>query len=181
MRREGERAVIVVADAGPPHYLALLGHLDVLRGLFGEVRMPREVLDELTRPATPEPVRTAFLSPPRWFVVPEAYERPGTAAGVTRDRGERAVAALASRVRADLLLCDDRPATAAMRRRGFRVTGTLGLIDRAGSRGLLDFSRTLDRLVGETNFRVGPQVLRDIRAEHDARANADETGPPATA
>jgi hypothetical protein len=41
---------------------------------------------------------------------------------------------------ADLLLMDDRKGTIAAHRLGIRATGTLGILDRAAERGLVDFA-----------------------------------------
>ena len=60
---------LVVADAGPPHYLVLLGHVDVLPRLYGRVTVPAAVVGELTHPRAPQAVRSFFGSPPAWVAV----------------------------------------------------------------------------------------------------------------
>ena len=46
-------------------------------------------------------------------------------------------------------------------RRGFNITGTVGLLDRAGARGLSDVPTTVAR-GRQTNFRVSPQLLNTL-------------------
>ena len=59
------------------------------------------------------------------------------------------------------MLLDERRGTREAESRGFRVTGTLGLIEEGAAQGLLDYEQTRDRLVGETTFYVTDDVLRE--------------------
>jgi len=52
--------MIVVADTGPLNYLILLGHIEVLHILYGEVVIPPAVQDELLDPSAPEPVSRGY-------------------------------------------------------------------------------------------------------------------------
>ena len=54
------------------------------------------------------------------------------------DRGESVAIALGMRLKADLILIDDRKGAAAALSRGLQVTGTLGVLDLATERGLVD-------------------------------------------
>jgi predicted nucleic acid-binding protein len=78
------------------------------------------------------------------------------------DPGERDAILLAESLNADLLLLDENLGRQAARQRKLRVTGTLGLLDRAASRGLIDLSASLDRLT-QTNFRVSPKLLQQLK------------------
>jgi predicted nucleic acid-binding protein len=59
--------VLVVADTGPPHYLILIGAIEVLPNLFGRVMLPETVRDELEHSRTPEIVRRWVADPPAWI------------------------------------------------------------------------------------------------------------------
>lgn len=67
------------------------------------------------------------------------------------------------KMQADLLLMDDRAGVAAARARGFAVTGTLGLPDRAARRGLLDLAAAFAALQA-TNFHTGRILLETLLA-----------------
>ncbi len=84
------------------------------------------------------------------------------------DEGETAAIARAESLRADLLLIDERDGFRAARRRGLRVTGTLGLLDLAAERGLVDFGQAIERL-GRTSFRRPEAIICDLLRKH-ARA-----------
>ena len=77
------------------------------------------------------------------------------------DRGERAAIALAERLRAELILIDERDGrTEAMRRR-FQVTGTLGVLRAAAGRGLIDVPDVLERLRA-TNFYIDEALITEV-------------------
>jgi predicted nucleic acid-binding protein len=57
--------MIVVADASPLHYLALIGQIDVLPILYGQVLIPPAVVVELSNPHTPPVVRQWAESLPK--------------------------------------------------------------------------------------------------------------------
>jgi predicted nucleic acid-binding protein len=151
--------VLVIADAGPVNYLLLVGHIDILPALFGNVILPSVVRDELKDPGTPLVVRNWIAHPPSWIDVRLTTSDPDAVALRGLDAGEVAAITLAVELAADLLLIDDREGVIAARRIGFAVTGTLGVLDLAAERGLLNLREAFDRLK-RTNFRC-PQSVMD--------------------
>jgi predicted nucleic acid-binding protein len=61
---------------------------------------------------------------------------------------------------------DDRLGVAAALAMGQRVIGTVGVLDRAARRGLIDLPASVARLRG-TNFRCRPEMLDALLADHD--------------
>jgi predicted nucleic acid-binding protein len=57
----------VVADAGPLHYLVLIGAVDVLGPLYGRVLAPDTVAAELRESNAPAAVRAWIADPPKWL------------------------------------------------------------------------------------------------------------------
>ena len=158
---------IVVADTGPLRYLVLIGHVEVLPRLFGAVSIPATVADELRQPASPEVVRTWMAHPPPWLATHPDPSEPS--ADLKRlDPGERAAIALAHALGAGLLLIDDRAGVVAARQRGFRVTGTLGVLADAAREGLLDLAAAFAALRA-TNFHHAPALLDALLAADRAR------------
>ncbi len=84
------------------------------------------------------------------------------------DSGERAAILLAESIRADLLLIDDRAGALLAQRRGFAVTGTLGVLDLASQAGLLHLREAFVRLQN-TNFRYPPSLLETLLEEERRR------------
>ncbi len=155
---------VVVADAGPPHYLVLIGAIDLLPSLFGAVIIPDVVKAELSRPRAPAAVRAWIASSPPWLA-----SRPASIQQTPQfpklDEGERDAIALAQAIGADLILMDDRAGAAAARALGLEVTGTLGVLIRAAARGLVDLPQAATRLKA-TNFRYPPDLLDELVAQH---------------
>lgn len=155
---------LAAADTGPLHYLVLIGEIGIIPTLIDELLIPPEVRDEMDRPQTPAPVRAWIASPPPWLRVQPSPQLDTAAALARLDPGERAAIALALSVAADVLLIDDRAGVAAARAHGLAAIGTLGLLQRAARRGLLDLPAALARLVA-TNFRIRQDLLDALLAE----------------
>ena len=153
-----------MADTGPLNYLVLIGRIDLVSQLFGSLSIPTVVRDELDDPMTPAAVRQWIAAPPGWLSIMPAPA--GTDAGLASlDEGERAAIALAAAIKADLLLMDDRAGVAAARAQGIEVTGTLGVLDRAARRGLVELPAALAALRA-TNFHMRQELVNALLAQH---------------
>ncbi len=160
--------MIVVSDTTPLNYLILIEWAHVLPALFGRVYAPPAVIRECSHPRSPERVRQWGDAPPGWLTVQgPTHTDPSLKLGP----GETEAIALAQELKADWVLLDERKGSREAEGRGLRVAGTLGVLEEAGARGLLDYETTRDRLVNETNFYVAEEVLRESeRRYHDRRA-----------
>jgi predicted nucleic acid-binding protein len=161
---------LVVSDTGPLHYLVLTGDIALLPKLFDRVLAPQTVRDELANPKTPAAVRAWIAQPPAWLDVrpdPDVDER-NARAGPMLDPGERAVIALALAVKADLVLMDDQAGVTVARRRGLAATGTLGMLDVAARRGLVDLAAAFRRLKA-TSFYYRQGLLDALLAQRRDR------------
>lgn len=157
---------IVVADTGPLHYLVLTDVIELLPRLFGTVLTPAVVQAELSHPRTPDLIRDWMAARPPWLDVaptPPLDTLPLPALG----DGERAALALAHSVGAGLVLMDDRAGVAAGRGGGLTVMGTLGVLDLAAGRGMIDLRSALARLTA-TNFRIAPELIDALVAKHQS-------------
>lgn len=86
--------------------------------------------------------------------------------------GETAVIALAELLHADLLLIDERKGVKIARSKGFRVTGTLGLLELAAQAGLVDFVEAVGRL-RRTTFRSPDALLETLLKNMNGAAMAE--------
>jgi predicted nucleic acid-binding protein len=155
---------IVVADTSPIRYLVLIGEVEVLPSLFEKIVIPTAVRDELAHAGAPEAVRNWMQTPPAWLELQTAPVNAFDAALENLDEGERAALALAASLHADLILMDDRQGVLAARAKGFRVVGTLRVLQLAAKRGLLDWADAFERLKG-TNFRYRQEIIEQLLAE----------------
>jgi len=117
--------MIVVADAGPIHYLVLVGAVDVLQPRYTRVLVPQTVAEELRDARAPDAVRNWIALPPTWCEI--RPDPPSDPALQFLDPGERAAIALALSLHAGRLLMDEWEGRAEAERRHLRVIGTLGI------------------------------------------------------
>ncbi|MFL6600372.1 MAG: hypothetical protein ACJ8R9_03500 [Steroidobacteraceae bacterium] len=73
------------------------------------------------------------------------------------DAGEMEAICLAEEIKAAAVLIDDRAGRNAASRRGLAVIGTIGLLEQAAARGMIDLPQSLQRLQ-QTNARLDPQA-----------------------
>jgi predicted nucleic acid-binding protein len=146
--------------------LVLIGNIDLLPVLFEKVILPSAVQAQLTDPDAPLSVRNWIAGPPTWLEVHETPSHRWDQASVEGlDEGETAAIALAISLDADLLLMDDREGVMVARGKGLRVTGTLGVLDLAAQRGLVNFAQAVDRL-RRTTFRIPETLLDALLKKH---------------
>ena len=153
--------MIAVSDTSPINYLVLIDCIHVLPAFFEQIVVPQAVFAELGSLAAPERIQHWLANHTGWFGV-QTFQ--GTDPSLQHlDPGERDAILLAESLKADLILLDENLGRQAARQRNLKVTGTLGLLDRAASQGLIDLSAALDRL-SQTNFRVAPKLLQQFRS-----------------
>jgi len=150
--------MIVVSDTTPLRYLSVLGCLDILPRLFGSVHCPDVVINECAHPRAPLALRELASKPPAWLIVDAVCEVEADLADKL-DAGEAAAISLAMRLRAEVILIDERDGRRNALARGFVTAGTLNILAQAGNRGWLDFQMTVERLKLETNFRTTQAVI----------------------
>lgn len=147
---------VVVSDTSPLHYLILCDAQDVLPRLFAEVVIPPTVFRELQQTNTPSPARAWARSLPMWVrVQAPAVLDPS----LQLDQGELEAICLAKEIKAAAILMDDRAGRNAAVRHGIPVTGTLGVLEMAAARGLIQLANTITKLQ-QTNARLDPELVR---------------------
>jgi len=154
--------MIVVADTSPINYLVLIGHIEVLTRIYGEVLIPRAVCDELQDSEAPPEVRAWLSAPPAWLRISDTIYPPDPALDLL-DRGEQNAILLAESIKADRLIIDDLEGRREAANRSLPVIGTLGVLAEAARRKLLDLPRALAALQA-TNFHAAPELIHLLLA-----------------
>lgn len=126
---DAPRPRLVISNATPIIALALIGQLDLLQKLYGQVIIPPAVEVEILAggqragatelPKAAYILTTPLLDPRRADLLSDL------------DRGEAEVLALAQERQADLVIMDERLGRRHARRLGFTLTGVLGVLLRA--------------------------------------------------
>lgn len=156
---------VVVSDTSPLHYLILCGVENILPRLFQRVIIPPMVFREMQQPNTPPAVREWAAALPEWVAV----QTPKTVnLALEVDAGEMEAICLAQEIHADAVLMDDRAGRNAAIQCGLAVVGTIGLLEQAAARGLIELPPTLARL-HQTNARLAPELIRAALARDQAR------------
>jgi predicted nucleic acid-binding protein len=163
--------MLIIADSSPINVPVRIGSIDVLPALFSQVLIPTEVANELSHPKTPEVGKDFIAKPPPWLDV----QRPGHVEDIPGiDIGEQAAISLAQELKADLLLIDDWPSRQAAIERRLKIIGTIGVLEAAARRGLVDLRQTFDR-IRRTDFRVSENLLDDaLRQDAERRRHGSD-------
>jgi predicted nucleic acid-binding protein len=152
---------IVVSDASPVHYLILIGAVDVLPNLFSKVVIPKYILaEELQNSKTPHPIRDWIRKLPNWVEI----RKPSHPEALGLQRGEEDAISLALELNAPVLL-DEREARQVAEQKGLIVVGTVGIIERAAKKNLLDIQEAFAGLK-KTNFRVSESLVDEAIRRH---------------
>jgi predicted nucleic acid-binding protein len=153
---------LVIADTGPINYLIQIGHIEIFPHIFERIALPSAVQGELSDSRAPLLVRRWIAEMPAWLEIHDTIGLPQVSG---LHRGETAAIALAKFLHADLLLMDEREGVHRAKREGLRVTGTLGILDLAAQRGLLDLESAFVRL-RSTSFRCPESIMQILLERH---------------
>jgi predicted nucleic acid-binding protein len=139
--------VIVVSNTSPLIVLAKIHRLDLLRVLHAQILIPEAVLEEVRAKPGPE-TDEVQSSVGRFLVTMPVNSKIMKVVPDTLGIGERSAIARALSLQADLIILDDQEARGIATDRGLKVTGTLGILVEAHSRGIIQSLRSeLDRLI----------------------------------
>ena len=147
--------MIVVADTSPLIVLSKIGEIQILPALFGEVLIPPDVKAELAAGSKDQAAHDLAARPPTWLVE-RTPSQPQKILGL--DAGELAAISLALELNADFLLIDDIAGRKAAAQRQVRITGTIGVLEMAAGRRMLDLAGAFAR-VKQTNLWVPHDFL----------------------
>lgn len=157
-----------VTNAGPLIHLSWIDALNLLPILFEEVLAPAAVRDEVLRANSDVPgvpvLRAAFRSD--WLRVRTVADGAAvTLLSAELDLGESEAIVLMREASVDLLLLDDRRARQLAARDGLPITGTIGILRTARSRGLIPAVTQFLEELRRRGFRVSAQLIEQIQRE----------------
>lgn len=149
--------MIIVSDTTPLHYLILIKRHELLAALFGAIIIPEAVFAEMSHEKTPAEVKEWIADLPSWAQIKRA-SAANSEVVKNLGRGETEAIALALEEKADALLMDDHKAIRQARKNNLIVITTLGILELASIKGLIDLSEVLDELA-RTSFRLPPDEI----------------------
>ena len=145
----------VVANAGRLHYQIIIEGIEILPALFDLVLVPVAVRDELLHAHTPQKVKDWMAASRSWLQV-EVVEQLGPVVGL--HRGEAEALQLALQTGAAGGLWGDLDGRTAARKPGLVVIGTIGLLERAAEKNLIDLPVAFAKL-RQTNFFAADELF----------------------
>ncbi|NJM89268.1 MAG: DUF3368 domain-containing protein [Hydrococcus sp. RU_2_2] len=158
--------MIVVSDTSALCYLILIGEIEILPQLFGQILIPRAVAQELNAEGAPMTLIHWIVQPPDWLEI-----RLVTSVADSRllelHQGEREAILLAEEIGADLVILDEKAARNVAKERGLNLTGLLGILEMATIQKLIDLPTVVERLQN-TSFRASPSFLKSLLDRHSS-------------
>lgn len=127
----------VVCDTGPLIALAGVAQLSLLRELYSRILVPEPVIEEIMRSGAGR-AGSIEIGSANWLEVVPSPAEPDTLLAAELGAGESAVLRVASRLRAPLVLVDERRARRiATQVYSLRVRGTAGVLLEAKRAGMV--------------------------------------------
>lgn len=145
----------VITDTSPLQYLYQLAQLDLLPTLYGQIRMPQAVADELAQGlaqgiSLPDPTALSWITlcpVPSSSLIPDL---PNLGAG------EREALSLALAIPDSLLILDDALTRSYAQQLNLLITGTLGVLLKGKQSGYVEALTPLLDKLNALNFRLAP-------------------------
>jgi len=163
--------VIVIINSGPLMALGKLGLLDLLSRLYGTVKFPTAVFNEVVVRGRERGYFDAFLvqmaiqQGKLTVVGMKDEDLPSDIAVLPLDAGEKQVLCLALRDKADLVLFDDEKVREEAKVRGLNVKGTLGVIIQAYLGKLLelnDVQNIIKTIINREDIWISKELCRQV-------------------
>lgn len=155
--------MIVVSDTSPITNLSAIGCLNLLRDLFGEIHLPKHVVDELHAFGQNWPGASEVANA-KWIHIHDINDQ-ALLQTLLRDldAGEAAGIVLALDLKADLIVIDERDGRRAAERLGLKMVGTIGLLIEGKNKGVIDAVRPqLDALREAAGFYLSDALYREV-------------------
>jgi len=165
----------VVSNSSPLIYLAKIGRLNLIKNIYGRIRIPEAVFYEVvTQGRALEIVEALIIEEEvgQWIfkegIRPEIDSDYGFLDENERiGPGERQALKLCKQLNADLFIVDDKEARRAARLLKVKTLGTCGILIQARRQGLVSSEEAEDMLndLVKVGFRIDPILYRRVIKE----------------
>ena len=149
----------VVVNTTPLIALSHVGHLDILKKLYGEIIIPEAVYNELSVKAE-SICKKAVESSLDWIRVVKIQNQMAKTMYKTQlHDGEVEVMILAKEVVADVVIIDDANAKKHAKYLGLPVTGTVGVLIKAKQEGYINELRSILQRMVESGIYLSQSLI----------------------
>lgn len=153
---------LVVVNTSPLISLDACNQLDLLRKFYAQVIVPAEVERELSVGGATGLPNGLTRAHRRWIKVRTLRAPPSPALVAALDLGEAEVIALALEISCSLVLIDETLARAVAWAAGLQVTGTIGVLWRAKTEGLLPAIKPSTDLMLSRDVRLSKSLIDSV-------------------
>ncbi|MEM6316140.1 MAG: DUF3368 domain-containing protein [Bacteroidota bacterium] len=152
--------MLVISDTSPITNLIQIGHLELLKKIYGSVFIPGQVYQELKDYEE----HSQILATNDWLIVKKVKDRRAVENLFEYlDLGECEAIVLAKETTADLLIIDERKGRSVAKEQGLEIIGLLGVLAKGKQEGYIEqLKPILDKLIEEIGFRVSKKLYQII-------------------
>ena len=152
--------LIVISDTSPITNLIQIGHLSVLKSVFGQIIIPQSVYEELIELPSQ---KILLLGNTDWISVEEAQDKALLSVlEKDLDKGEAEAIALSIEKNADLIIIDEAKGREIATDKGLKIVGLLGTLIKAKEQGYIISMKPLLESLIHLGFRVKPSLYQHI-------------------
>lgn len=156
---------LVIVDSGPIFSLAVINQLKILNFLFGSIKIPFAVWEEITRNKTTDQYQKIHS-----FFKDKTQRIAGfNELSFLMDYGESESVILYKELQADFLLIDDKKARKIAENLGVKCIGTIGLLSVAKDKKIISELRPLFKIFLQNNRFYSTTLLNVILKNHNEK------------
>ncbi len=148
--------MIIFSNTTPFVALSSIGRLDLMQGLFTTVHVVDDVAGEC---ACGGKISVPDLRRLDWVTVVPSHPAALTSILLELDRGEKHTISTALAMHADRVIIDEKIGRNVAEYLGLKITGTLGLLLKAKTLGLIPSFAEAVRMMQESGLRYNPNLV----------------------
>lgn len=150
----------VVSNTTPIISLLKLNQLDLLKQLYKQIYIPTAVFNEIEAGKDKEFYKD--LSTINWINIIEIKDKISVKYFLDLDSGEAEAIVLATELKADLIIIDEKLGRFHTKHANLKVTGTIGILLKSKTVGLIENLKPLLIELTEKNVWISEKLKREI-------------------
>jgi len=150
----------VVSNTTPLISLLKLSRLDILKDLYAEISIPFAVFQEIE--AGKNKGYYQDFSKIDWIKIIKIQDKQALKYFLDLDAGESEAIVLATELRADLIIIDEKLGRFHARHADLKVTGTIGILIKAKNKGIIKDLKPLLYELTKKNVWISDKLIDDI-------------------
>lgn len=150
----------VVSNTTPIISLLKLNQLDLLKQLYKQIYIPTAVFNEIEAGKDKEFYKD--LSTINWINIIEIKDKISVKYFLDLDSGEAEAIVLATELKADLIIIDEKLGRFHAKHANLKVTGTIGILLKSKAVGLIENLKPLLIELTEKNVWINEKLKREI-------------------